>query len=97
MEFTIVFTAHGEAIYVDLFKPGLRYLDEARKNLGKDIKEIEIVNFFARDQQVDLDEETARRMGELFAEERNTYVYVPQGFINKYLCARCPTEWSECD
>jgi hypothetical protein len=87
MEFTLVFTSYGTAIYIEPFNPGLSYLDEARAKLGPQIMDIAPTDHVARDCEVKINEETARRMGELFAHRREAYVHVSHGFLNQYVVA----------
>jgi hypothetical protein len=85
MKFRIKFCGpHSNAVRVDSFKPGLKFLDEARVRLDCEIDEIEPSQTYRVDWEIFIDEATARRCGSLFENEGEARIDVSPGKLNKY-------------
>jgi hypothetical protein len=78
----------SNAIRIYSFKPGLKFLDEARAKLGCEIVDVEETSTYRSDYEVTIDEQTARRCGSLFKYKRNVEIKVKEEKLNKYLLPR---------
>jgi hypothetical protein len=85
MKFRIKFCGpHSNAVQIHSFKPGLKFLDEARVRLDHEIDSITNTATYRTDWEILIKEETARRCGTLFENEGEARIDVAPGKLNKY-------------